>query len=155
MYHWFFLKRKIWKKKFFLEFSWTGTDDPTPFLIIPDVIKFWNSITAGGLKGIMSYNRTTCLKAREFILKSLEIEKPCPDEMVGSMASFPLPDAQIEPYPPLFIDSLQDKLFFDHKIEVPVMYFPKYPKRVLRISAQIYNTLEEYAKLAEILKVLI
>lgn len=143
------------KSKFFLEFFWTGTGDPTPFLTIPCAIDFFNTLIEGGLYEIMKRNRKLCLQARDFICQKLSIEKPCPDEMVGSMASFPISDSKIEPKPPLFIDSLQDKLFFDYKIEVPIIYFPKYPKRILRISAQIYNDFEEYQRLSEILKKLI
>ena len=143
------------KSKFFLEFFWMGTDDPTPFFVIPYAIEFFNSLTDDGLDGVIKRNRNLCLVARDKICKNLNIEKPCPDEMVGSMASFPIKDAQTEPRPPLFIDALQDALFFDYKIEVPVMYFPKFPKRLLRISSAIYNEIEDYEKLSEVLKKLI
>lgn len=140
------------KSRFFLEFLWVGTDDPTQFFIIPYVIDFLNSLFKNGLNEIMERNRTLCLKARDLICETLEIEKPCPDNMVGSMASFPLRNAEYEPKPPLFIDSLQDALFYEYKIEIPIIYFPKFPKRLLRISTQIYNDFEDYIKLSNALK---
>jgi len=100
----------------------------------------------------MQRNRDMCLKAREILLKKLNVVEPCPTEMVGAMASIPISDAKREPERPLFIDELQDELFFNHRIEVPIIYFPQYPKRLVRISVQIYNTLNEYKKLGEMLK---
>jgi isopenicillin-N epimerase len=38
-----------------------------------------------------------------------------------------------------------------HGIEVPIIPWPAPPKRVLRISAQLYNSLPEYERLAEAL----
>lgn len=147
--------QRIDKSKFFLEFFWTGTNDPTPFFVIPFLIEYMNSLCEGGLNELMRRNRELCLKARNIICETLDIKKPCPDEMVSSMASFPIKDATIKPEPPYFIDSLQETLFFNYKIEIPVMYFPKYPKRIIRISSQIYNSIEDYIKLSEILKNLI
>ncbi len=100
----------------------------------------------------MERNRSLCLEARKIIIGALGIEKPCPDEMVGSMASFPLPDAVSEPIAPLFMDELQDELFMRFRIEIPVMYWPKFPKRLLRISCQAYNSMDDYRKLCNALK---
>jgi isopenicillin-N epimerase len=84
----------------------------------------------------------------------LQIKPPCPDECIGSMASVPLPDTPAErrPGPPLYIDPLQDQLLFEHGIEVPVVPWPRFPKRLLRISAQSYNETADYEKLARALK---
>ncbi len=140
------------KTRFFLEFLWTGTDDPTPFFVIPYAIDFLNSLFKGGLNEVMKRNRELCLKARNLICENLEIDKPSPDSMVGSMAAFPLKDSEVESKPPLFVDSLQDILFYKYKIEVPVIYFPKFPERLIRISSQVYNDFEDYKKLACALK---
>jgi isopenicillin-N epimerase len=67
------------------------------------------------------------------------------------MAAVPLPDSSEAPAPPLFLDALQDSLFFEHRIEVPVVPWPHPPKRLLRVSAQLYNTIEDYQRLAEAL----
>lgn len=140
------------KSKFFHEFSWTGTDDPSPFFAIPSAIDFLNSLMPGGIPALMERNRALCLEARKLVLDALRIGKPCPDDMVGAMASFPLPDAVNEAIPPLFIDELQDELYHRFRIEIPVMYWPKFPRRLLRISCQAYNSLDDYRKLCEALK---
>jgi len=140
------------KSRFFHEFSWTGTDDPSAYFSIPAAIDFLESLIPGGLPALMNRNRGLCLEARELVSASLGIAKPCPDEMVGAMASFPLKDAAVEPFAPLFMDELQDELFQRFKIEIPVMYWPKYPKRLLRISCQVYNSIDDYRKLCDALK---
>lgn len=76
--------------------------------------------------------------------------------MIGSVASLPLPDGAGESSHEIFpFDVLQEKLFREFAIEVPVIYWPERPKRLIRISAQLYNSEDEYAYLAEALKQLI
>jgi len=140
------------KSRFFHEFSWTGTDDPSAFFSIPASMEFMDSLMPGGIPALMERNRALCIEARDMILGTLGGGKPCPDEMVGSMASFPLKDAVNEPLPPLLIDELQDELFYKFNIEIPVMHWPKFPRRLLRISCQAYNSMEDYRKLCGALK---
>ena len=74
--------------------------------------------------------------------------------MIGSLASLPLPDGAPEPpSSPLYTDPLQDRLLFEHRIEVPIVPWPKTPKRLVRISAQLYNDLQDYERLAEAFRV--
>jgi len=49
-------------------------------------------------------------------------------------------------------DPIHRELFDRFNIEVPVMAWPNRPKRVLRISAQVYNTATEYERPAEALE---
>jgi isopenicillin-N epimerase len=62
--------------------------------------------------------------------------------MIGAMASLPLSEM-----PP----SLQDDLFHHDKIEVPLLALPPAPSRCLRVSAQLYNTANQYEHLADAL----
>jgi isopenicillin-N epimerase len=71
--------------------------------------------------------------------------------MVGSLAAIPLPDG---PATDVFWrnpDPLQRRLFDDWGIEVPVMSFPAPPRRLVRVSAQLYNNRPHYMRLAEAL----
>ena len=47
-----------------------------------------------------------------------------------------------------FTDSSHAVVFESPDIEVPVMIFPQSPRQLVRISAQVYNSEEEYARLA-------
>jgi isopenicillin-N epimerase len=49
-------------------------------------------------------------------------------------------------------DPLQARLFERWHIEVPVMSWPAPPRRLIRISAQLYNTREQFAGLADVLR---
>lgn len=136
------------RSRFHLEFDWTGTFDPTPWLSVPDAIQFMASLVPGGWSEIMQRNRALALKARDIIATSLEIDPPAPDSMIGSMAALPLPSGDATSAPSLYGDPLQDTLFDKYSIEVPVVPWPKPPSRVLRVSAQLYNSIDQYEQLA-------
>lgn len=136
------------RSRFHLEFDWTGTFDPTAWLCVPDAIQFMRSLVPGGWTEIMRRNHALALQARDVLCNALEIEPPAPDAMLGAMAAVPLPDGDPAAGPGTDGDPLHDVLFFKHAIEVPVMQWPQAPKRILRVSAQLYNELPEYEKLA-------
>ena len=138
------------RSRFHLEFDWPGTWDPTACLSVPTALRFMNDIVDGGWPEVMRRNHDLALRARDILCACLGIDRPAPDEMLGSMAAVPLPDGK--PFvPSLYGEPLQDALFFEHAIEVPIHPWPHQPKRVLRISAQLYNTIEDYEKLANAL----
>ena len=124
------------RSRFLLEFDWTGTTDPTAWLCVPESLRFMESLVDGGWPEIMRRNRELALRARDILTR----DKPAPDGMIGSMAAVPLPDGDDA--------ALQDWLLFEKKIEVPIIAWPSRPKRLIRVSAQLYNTLEEYERLA-------
>lgn len=57
--------------------------------------------------------------------------------------------------PSLDGDPLQDALLERHRIEVPVIAWPSPPRRLLRVSAQLYNRLAEYELLTSSLRSLL
>jgi isopenicillin-N epimerase len=67
-----------------------------------------------------------------------------------------LPDAEPASTGPTGeLDPLQEALYSEHRIEVPIIPWPSPPHRLLRISAQLYNTLDDYARLAAALQRLV
>jgi isopenicillin-N epimerase len=73
--------------------------------------------------------------------------------MIGALAALPLPDGRGAPPPsPLYLDPLQDALMDRWRIEVPVIPWPAPPRRLIRISAQIYNERADYERLAAALR---
>jgi len=142
------------RSRFLIEFGWMGTSDPSPVLSVPTSIDYIEQLLPGGWPAVMERNRSLALAGRAVLCETLEIEPPCPDEFIGSLASVPLPDGEstIQSKSPLYLDSLQDHLMERGKIEVPVIPWPAAPKRLLRISAQLYNSLPDYEFLAGELK---
>ena len=142
------------KSRFQLEFDWTGTDDPTAYLCVPEAIQFLGSLLPGGWTELMKQNQAKALLARQLLCEALGVSPPCPDEMIGSMAVVPLPD-QLSLYEqgrqPREWPVLQDILFERFNIEVPVIPWSTPFQQMVRISAQLYNTPQQYEYLAEAL----
>ena len=134
-----------------------GTGDPSAYLSVPEAIRYVGSLLAGGWSEVMRRNHDLAVSGRNIICRALGITPPCPDELIGSLASMPLPDAA-ESAPqssPLYLDPLQETLLREYSIEVPIIPWPAPPKRWVRISAQLYNRESQYARLGEALRVLI
>jgi isopenicillin-N epimerase len=136
-----------------IEFGWTGTWDPAAMLSVPRAIEFMGNLLPGGWPAVMERNRQLALAARRLLCQASDQELPCPESLVGSLASIPLPAGRTAgpPKSPLYLDPLQEELMRRDRIEVPVIPWPKPPTRLLRISAQLYNCLSDYEKLVEAL----
>jgi isopenicillin-N epimerase len=143
------------RSRFLLEFDWTGTVDPTPWLCIPAAIRMLGALQVGGFPEHMERNHRLAVDARDRLCSALDVPRPCPDEMLGSMAAVPLPgggrasaigsdSARVF----AFMDPLQEALVTRFSIEVPIFGWPAPPSRVLRVSAQAYNEASEYDRLA-------
>ena len=134
-----------------VEFGWTGTWDPSAYLSVPEAIRQMGGLLSGGWPELMRRNRALALEGRGILCAALRIAPPCPDSMIGALAAMPLPEAEsVEPpKSPLYLDPLQDELLSKYSIEVPVIPWPIPPHRVLRISAQVYNSRPQYEALAQ------
>ncbi|MDR3457509.1 MAG: aminotransferase class V-fold PLP-dependent enzyme [Verrucomicrobiae bacterium] len=141
------------RSRFQLEFGWQGTSDPSALLSVPAAIDFMAALLPGGWPAVMAHNRGLVLAARKLLCASLGIPEPCPAEFIGALAAIPLPDAPPEAGPRLPGNEypLQDALRIKHRIEVPLIAWPAPPHRLLRLSAQLYNSLPQYAHLAQAL----
>ncbi|MGK7904283.1 MAG: aminotransferase class V-fold PLP-dependent enzyme [Hormoscilla sp.] len=134
------------RSRFHLEFDWTGTVDPTAYLCVPEAIGFLGKLLPGGWAELMEYNHAKVLEGRRLLCQTLDIPDPSPNDMIGSMASLPLPDGCAE--------RLYEILCDEFRIEVAVKNWPGPPKRLMRISAAPYNSLADYERLAAALNVL-
>jgi len=141
------------RSRFLIEFAWTGTGDPSAFLSVPEAIRFIGSLLPGGWPEVRARNHELALTARKLLCAHLQIPEPCPEEFIGSLAAIPLPDAPPNGGPRLPANEypLQDRLWTKHRIEVPLIPWPAAPRRILRVSAQLYNSLPQYELLANAL----
>ena len=140
------------RERFRLEFDWTGTSDPTAWLTVPTAIDYVGSLLPGGWPAIMARNHALALEARRLLCDVAGTAPPCPEAMVGSLASVILPNGATSDVFWRNPDPLQARLFDGWGIEVPVMSFPAAPRRLIRISAQLYNERAHYERLAEALR---
>lgn len=144
------------RSKFLLEFDWTGTDDPTAYLCVGDCLRLLGSLVPGGWPALRARNRALCLRARRTLEDAMGVTPLCPESMIGAMAAVRIPDGSTDgPRSPLYLDPLQDELMDRFGIEVPIVGFPAPPARLVRISAQLYNTHDEYEYLARALVTLV
>jgi isopenicillin-N epimerase len=140
------------RSRFRLEFDWTGTDDPTPWLAVPRAIEYLGSLVPGGWPALMAKNRALAIEARRLLCAAAGTAPPCPEEMMGALASIVLPDGATTEIGWRRPDPLQQRLYGRWRIEVPVMSWPAPPRRLMRISAQLYNSSEDFERLAEALR---
>lgn len=145
--------------RFRAEFEWMGTRDITPWLCVPTAISYVGSLLPGGWPEVMSRNHDLAVEGRRLIAGRLGVEPPCPEEMLGSLATLHLPESKMfeAVYATSALDlvPLQEALFYQHKIEVPVLTCPESGKPTLRISAQLYNELDDYERLTQALEALL
>ena len=139
--------------RFRLEFDWTGTHDPTAHLAVPAALTHMASLVEGGWTAIRDRNHRLALAARELIGPALGLsEHAAPVDALGCMVAFPLPVEPPDlPAGPRGHDPLAHWLWEAHGICVPVGPLPHGQGRFLRISAQLYNQLGDYERLAEVL----
>ena len=144
------------RSRFHLEHDWTGTRDPSAWLSVPAALREMESMVEGGWDEVRRRNRELVLEGRRVLCAALGIEMPCPESMIGSLASLPLPEGEGELVNELFpFDGLQVRLFQEYRIEVPVIAWPAPPRRLIRISAQLYNSRPQFVALAGALKTLL
>jgi len=128
--------------RFHARFDWSGTHDPTAYLATPAAIDDLAARSEGWAE-IRARNHALALAARDLLLDRLGngATPIAPDDMHGSMAAIPvaLPDG-VEPA------ALQAQLL-DEGIELPIVALPALGT-FIRISAHVYNRLDDYDRLA-------
>ena len=130
------------------KFDWMGTVDPTAVLSVPTAIDTMEDIHPDGWSGIMQANRTLADEAAELLAAPEWVGAITPQPMRGSMVAFEVPSG----YPTgARHDPLNDRLHERYRIEVPISAWPEAPQRLVRVSAQLYNTLDEYEALRDAL----
>ncbi|MBX3322098.1 MAG: aminotransferase class V-fold PLP-dependent enzyme [Phycisphaeraceae bacterium] len=144
-----------------LEFDYVGTQDYSPAICIADAIEHVPSLIDGTWEDVRARNRALALEARDLLCGRLGVEPPVADGMIGSMATIELPEHDevrqraLLARPTRYHDALQDRLVGVHRVQVPVMSLAGVDgaraKRAFRISCQLYNSLEQYAYLADAL----
>ena len=140
------------QERFEFEFGWPGTQDPTAWLCIPLAIDFIGGLVEGGWSAIMERNKTLAIEGRKILCNALGTTEPVPSSMVSSIASVEMPgNGEVGPMS-MEGDPFHNHLFDEFGIQVPVFPWRHHGIRYIRISAQLYNSLEEYHYLAYCLR---
>jgi isopenicillin-N epimerase len=139
------------------QFVMTGTMDYSPYFCIATAIDFFEKTVENGWNGVRAYNHNLALAARQLLAETLETPLPAPENMVGNLANILLhPDVAPPAYGYNYSEGLQDCLFHEYGIEVPIFYIKNKETgktaQYVRIACQLYNALPQYEYLAEALK---
>ncbi len=133
-------------------FDWPGTFDPTAWMAAAEAVRWMGSLLPDGWKGIRERNRQLAVTARRTLCEMLEVTAPCPEVMLGSLATLPLP-AGIGGGPRTGkVDDEQARLFDEFGIEAPLIRMGRPETRWFRIAAQIYNSAAEFEYLGGALR---
>ncbi|HSW61626.1 MAG TPA: aminotransferase class V-fold PLP-dependent enzyme [bacterium] len=147
----YFRQGETANEKLHNSFDWSGTMDYTSHACVGKTIEYLRNNVDGGWNGIIKRDHELAIKGRSIITKELHLDQFLPDELIGSMATIKLnSNAIIDPSTGL--DVIQMKLLDEYKIEALITTLYPSKERILRISAALYNTENDYELLAEALK---
>ncbi len=133
-------------------FDWPGTFDPSALLAVPTALEILQASVPGGWPALRIKNARLARRALALICEELDLQEPAPAELTGSMATVILPlKADTMPKQHWLVPALQQELSERYKIEVAVPPWEG-EQVLLRLSAQLYNELEDYRRLAQALK---
>jgi len=123
------------------EFDWVGTRDFSAWLSARAGVAFMEAL---GAERVRSHNRQMRREGAALIREAWGTEAPAPEGMLGALATLDLPcripgDAESAL-------AVENALYERHRIVVPV--FPFGDRSWIRISAQVFNTLGDYERLA-------
>jgi isopenicillin-N epimerase len=127
---------------FTTEFDCVGTRDPSPHLAAPAAIEFLTELGPGAVR---AYNHALAWEAAGRLAARWGTRVPVPEEMAGTMVTVPLPARAGGTEEAA--RSLRDALLFEDRIEVQLHAWRG--SLWVRISAQVYNEIADYERLAE------
>ncbi len=125
-------------------FDWTGTRDPSAILAVPAALKFFED---AGWETVRQRNSDLAKQGADLVSERIGTTSPEMGELAAAMRLIQLP----APIATQDRREVERQLFEQHRIVVPVMYQYAGGPQWLRVSAQLYNTLSDYERLADAL----
>jgi isopenicillin-N epimerase len=122
------------------EFVWVGTRDPSAYLATPAAIELLEEV---GLDAFRTRTHQLAQYARHRLIELTKLEPQRPDssEWYGSMVRIPLPPGDAA--------QLQERLWQEHHIEVPIVVHNG--QRSIRVSCHLYNSHRDIDSLISVL----
>ncbi|WP_193180708.1 aminotransferase class V-fold PLP-dependent enzyme [Nisaea sediminum] len=124
------------------EFEYVGTRDASSQLCLPSALDF---IDAHGQAAIRAYNNALVNEAADMLAARWGTERGAGPALTGHMAMVRLPDGFGSAREDA--EALRDRLVDDFRIQIPIN--PLTGTLWCRLSAQIYNEMADYERLAE------
>ena len=134
------------------QFFWPGTDDISAYLCVPDAIDYMQSIM-GSWDELRQTNKKMIIEGRNLLSRTLGTTLPVPEKNIGFISNILIGSGNLPVHFFNNIHPIQEQLFQEYKIEVPVFVFNRdEPRLWIRISAQAYNSISQYEYLSNALK---
>lgn len=124
------------------EFDLTGTRDPSPWLAAPAALAMLHEF---GFERICAYNHGLAWQAGHHLADRWGTDFTVPESMIPTMVSVPV--TAHDGFTVADAQALKDRLLFDERIEVAT--YEHDGVIVARVSAQIYNDINDIDRLAE------
>ncbi|OFW05839.1 MAG: class V aminotransferase [Acidobacteria bacterium RIFCSPLOWO2_02_FULL_67_36] len=127
---------------FTTEFDLPGTRDPSAHLTAPAALAYMREL---GVEAVQRYNHSLAWDGARLLAGRWNTEFVAPESMIGTMATVMLPSSlgtTVED-----AAKLRDRLLFEDRIEVQL--HATNGRLYARISAQIYNDLEDIDRLGQ------
>ncbi|MBL8698293.1 MAG: aminotransferase class V-fold PLP-dependent enzyme [Alphaproteobacteria bacterium] len=126
---------------FVAEFDWVGTRDASAWLAVPDALDFLEAL---GPARVRERNHALVTAMAETLASAWRTEVGAARPLFGAMATVRMPAG----LPPTWEAgrALRKRLWDTHRVEVPIM--PVGDALWARLSAQIFNVPDDYARLA-------
>jgi isopenicillin-N epimerase len=128
---------------FTAEFDLPGTRDPSAHLAAPAAIALMREL---GVTEVQQYNHALAWAGARRLADRWNVPLDTPEALVGTMATIVLPE-RVGRTADEALD-VRDRLLFEHGIEVQLHSFRD--RLHARISAQIYNTMDDIDRLADV-----
>lgn len=127
--------------RFLFEHDWTGTHDPTAYLSVPAALDEVARL-GGGWPAVRARNHALAIAMRDVVVAALGGTPAAPDALVGSMVSLPVT-----------LPSGTTPRGFERGLlltgwEVAISEWSRLDAVYLRLSAHLYNTMEDAIRLA-------
>jgi isopenicillin-N epimerase len=127
------------------EFAWQGTRDITAWLCAAEAIEFMER--SFGWQRVRRHNHELAVWVQSLLCRRWEVEPSTPQDgsMLGSMATVPLPPQARQAFES--VEALHAQLWERHRIEVAAIDWGD--RWWIRPSCQVYNTPDQYERLAD------
>jgi len=120
-------------------FDWTGTRDPSALLAATDAMAFFEQ---AGWPAVREHNNDLARRGAELVASRIGTTVPGGDGLTASMRLIQLP----EPLGEFDAREIERGLLDEYKVVVPITYHGGW--QWVRVSAQLYNTIGDYERLA-------
>ncbi len=141
------------RSRFHESFDWPGTDDLTAYLCVPKAIETVGAMLPGGWPAVRERNQALLLAAREMVSIAFGAGPTAPDDMIAQMACVPL--AMDEGRNRTWhgdTGPVHEWLWNTRRIDAVTVPWSGPDEVYLRLSAHLYNSPPQYARLVEALR---